>query len=138
VQWSGVTGTPRTTVTCLNLPTGATCAYDSNNKAVQITTSAGTPDGPYQIVIVFTMTQRTVAAVRHGRVLWAALAGSLGLPLGLLWIGWDGRKRRRWYVLVAGALLLMLLLPLAGCGGSNKSPVTTVTQVSVPLTLTVN
>ncbi len=43
-------------VTCLNLPTGASCSYSAAASAVTITTSATTPSGTYQITVVFTET----------------------------------------------------------------------------------
>ena len=43
-------------VTCLNLPSGATCNYSSTTNAVTITTSSTTPAGTYQITVIFTET----------------------------------------------------------------------------------
>src|SRR5208283_1781030 len=43
-------------VTCLNLPTGASCSYSSTTNAVTIATSSTTPKGTYQIIVVFTET----------------------------------------------------------------------------------
>jgi hypothetical protein len=41
-------------VTCLNLPTGATCSYSSTTNTVTIATTLATPAGTYQITAVFT------------------------------------------------------------------------------------
>jgi len=43
-------------VTCLNLPTGASCRYSSATNTLTITTSSTTPKGTYQITVVFTET----------------------------------------------------------------------------------
>jgi hypothetical protein len=44
------------TITCLNLPAGATCSYSSTTNTVTITTSATTPAGTYQVTVVFNET----------------------------------------------------------------------------------
>jgi hypothetical protein len=43
-------------VTCLNLPAGASCNYSAATGAVTIATSSATPKGTYQITVVFTET----------------------------------------------------------------------------------
>ena len=64
-------------VTCLNLPTGATCSYSSTINAVTITTSSTTPKGTYQIIVVFT---ETVSGAASGFILLPILL----LPLGFM------------------------------------------------------
>ena len=49
------------TVTCLNLPTGASCSYSATTNTLTITTTSATPKGTYQITVVFT---ETVSAQR--------------------------------------------------------------------------
>ena len=139
---TGGSGSGTVQVTCLNLPPGASCTYDSNSKKLTITTSGSTPKGLYQIVVVFTQTQPN-AALRHSRILLATFGG-LGLPFGFLWLGRRGKKRPIWLVVGLAALALVVLL--AACGGSSGSSTTAVatgaqnpavTQVSVPVTLQV-
>ena len=50
-------------VTCLNLPTGASCSYSSTTNTVTIATSSTTPKGTYQIIVVFTETVSGAASV---------------------------------------------------------------------------
>jgi hypothetical protein len=134
-----ITGVPSTvtqvTATCLNLPTGASCTYDSSSKTVTILTSPSTPKGTYQIVVVFTLTQQT-AALSHTRLLLAMLGPGIGLPFGLLWMGGRRRKRLHWGVLVL--IAVMMILSLAGCGGHSGQTSTTQQQSSLPLTLTIS
>jgi hypothetical protein len=107
---SGVTSV---TVTCLNLPPGATCSYSATTKTVTITTSSTTPKGTYQITVVFTET-----------VSGAGTAGIL-LPILLLPLVLLRRKlaaRGIWanaflgLVLMAGAAAVYIGI---GCGGSS-------------------
>jgi hypothetical protein len=101
------------TVTCLNLPAGATCSYSATTKTVTITTSSTTPAGTYQITVVFTET-----------VSGAGTAGIL-LPILLLPLVLLRRKlaaRGIWanaflgLVLMAGAAAVYIGI---GCGGSS-------------------
>jgi hypothetical protein len=135
VTITGVTAATSTvTVSCLNLPMGAACSYDSNTQMVTITTTAGvTPVGSYEVLLVFTVTQLQTAQLRR-RMLFAA--GLLGLPLGMLWMG--GRKRAiRWVIISLFALALAL--SLTGCGGVSgfNSGNTMKTQASMVVTLNV-
>jgi hypothetical protein len=142
ITLTGGSGGGSVQVSCLNLPAGASCSYDSSSKKLTIATSGSTPTGTYQIVVVFTQTQPS-AALRHSRILLATFGG-LGLPFGLLWLGRRGKKRQ--IRLVVGLAVLALVAMLAACGGSSGSSTTavatgaqnqSVTQVSIPVTLQV-
>ena len=106
-------GATNVSVTCLNLPTGASCSYSSSTGAVTITTSATTPAGTYQITVVFT---ETLPGAATGFVLFPFLL----LPLLLI------RKR-----LAARGIWLTVCLVFAltagvacavGCGGGGSGP----------------
>jgi len=137
VTVTGATTTPQVTLTCLNLPAGATCVYNSTSNTVTINISASTPKGTYEITMVFTVEQQTTAARAHSRTLLASWSGFLGLPLGLLWIGGGRRKKVLRGCLIA-FLGLWLMLSLAACGGSPSKTTTTTTQSSATVMLTVN
>ena len=98
------------TVSCLNLPTGATCSYSSTANTVTIATTAATPAGTYQITVVFTET-----------VTGAAAAGIL-LPILLLPLMRLRRKlnaRGAWATACLGLALLAGLAFSSGCGGGS-------------------
>jgi hypothetical protein len=99
-------------VTCLNLPTGATCSYSSATNTVTITTTAATPKGTYQITIVFT---ETVAGAATGWIL---------LPFLLLPLVFLRRKLAARGVWVSACLGVVLLAAAAvactGCGGGSN------------------
>lgn len=114
-------------VTCLNLPSGATCSYSAATNTVSIATAATTPSGTYQITVVFNETITTTTAG------WI-LAPFLLLPLFFI--------RRR---LTADRVWVCLALALAigvaaatGCGGSSSTQTqkTTQTQVTASSTVT--
>ncbi len=107
------------TVNCLNLPVGASCSYDASTKKLSIITSANTPKGTYQIIVVVSYSVQ-VATTSHPRLLFAMLGPGIGLPFGLLWMGGRRRKRLHWGVLVL--LALMMVVSLAGCGGHSDRP----------------
>ena len=104
-------------VTCLNLPAGATCSYSSASNAVTIATSAATtPAGTYQVTVVFTET-----------VPGAAAAGIL-LPILLLPLLLLRRKlaaRGIWLSACVGLLLLAATAFSIGCGGGGSKTSTT-------------
>jgi hypothetical protein len=132
VTFSGSVKAAQISATCINLPPGVTCKYDSSTATVTISTSPTTPRGSYQIGVIFTVTQ--LASVRRNGLLFAAYGGLLGLPLGAVWIAVArGGKRRRW-ALILPALLLVAVL--ASCGGSS-TPVPPGTQSTVAVTLNV-
>jgi hypothetical protein len=103
-------------VTCLNLPTGATCSYSSTTNALTIATSPTTPAGTYQIIVVFTET-----------VSGAATAGIL-LPILLLPLVLVQRKltaRGIWFSACLGLILMAATAFSIGCGGGGSSSTTT-------------
>ena len=116
VTFTGTATGATITATCVNLPTGATCSY--SNGVVTITAAANTPAGNYPVIVIFTETQQMAARMGHAPIYLATSFGLMGLPLGLLWIG-GGRKKafRRFLIALIG---LLLVLSLAGCGGSAK------------------
>jgi hypothetical protein len=106
-------------VTCLNLPTGATCSYSSATGAVTITTSSTTPKGTYQITVVFTET----------------MAGSASafvvLPLLLLPLLVMRRKlvgRNIWFAASLALVVLAGVATAVGCGGSSSVSLTSPTH----------
>jgi hypothetical protein len=124
-------------VTCLNLPTEASCSYSSTTGAVTITTSATTPPGTYQITVVFTET-----------LPGAAGAGIL-LPILLLPLFFLRRrmaKRGIWFAACVGLILLVAAASNIGCGGggslgssgSNPPPATHQVTSSGIVSLTVH
>lgn len=114
-------------VTCLNLPSGATCSYSTATNTVSIATSATTPSGTYHVTVVF---YETITTTSTGWI----LAPFLLFPLFFI--------RRRF---AAGGVWVCLALALAicvatvtGCGGSSstQTPKTTQTQVTASSTVT--
>jgi hypothetical protein len=95
-------------VTCLNLPTGASCSYSSTTNTVMIATSSTTPKGTYQIIVVFT---ETVSGAASGFIL---------LPILLLPLGFMRRKlaaRGIWLTACLGLVLMATAALSIGCGG---------------------
>jgi hypothetical protein len=95
-------------VTCLNLPTGASCSYSSTTNTVTIATSSTTPKGTYQIIVVFT---ETVSGAASGFIL---------LPILLLPLGFMRRKlaaRGIWLTACLGLVLMATAALSIGCGG---------------------
>ncbi len=106
-------------VTCLNLPTGATCSYASTTGAVTVATSPTTPKGTYQITVVFTET----------------MAGSASafvvLPLLLLPLLFMRRKlvgRNNWFAASLALAILAGVATAVGCGGSSSVSLTSPTH----------
>jgi hypothetical protein len=121
------------TVTCLNLPSGATCSYSAANQQVSIATTSATPKGNYLVTVVFTQTISGAAA-------------SLLLPI--LTLPFLSRRRLTKRIRKGCSLcLLMLLLAFAvfeiGCSGaggassSGGSPTASQMQSSGVVTLVV-
>jgi len=97
-------------VTCLNLPTGATCSYSATTNTLTITTSSTTPKGTYQITVVFT---ETVSGAATSWIL---------LPILLLPLVYLRRKlaaRGVWVTACLGLVLLAAVAYTSGCGGSS-------------------
>jgi hypothetical protein len=112
---------------CLNLPTGATCSYASNT--VTIATTASTPKGTYQIVVVFTETVPG-ASITTAFVL---------LPILLMPLAFVRKRLPSRGVLFTACIGLLLLAGAAfvtGCGGSTATQTHQVTS-SAAVTLTV-
>jgi subtilase family serine protease len=104
-------------VTCLNLPAGASCSYASN--VVTITTSSTTPKGTYQITVVF---NETVSGSSAGIILPILL-----LPLLF------ARRRLTGRGILFACLGLALIAGSAlsiGCGGGGGSSSTPVTPTN--------
>ena len=120
-------------VSCLDLPAGASCSYA--NGAVTVATAANTPAGTYVITVVFTETLTGVAA------------GFFCLPFLVLPLAIRRRRSRgtRRLVLALAALTLMaggLLFTGcagggAGSGGGSIAPTTHQTTSSAAVTLIV-
>jgi len=120
------------TVSCLNLPTGASCSYSASSGTVTIATTTSTPKGIYQTTVVFTETVSGTTAA-------GLLLPFLILPL------WFVRRRLagkgRWVSAGLCLILLIAALSATGCGGgssssSSSAPAQTVTS-SGTVTLTV-
>jgi sugar lactone lactonase YvrE len=105
-------------VTCLNLPTGATCSYSVTTNTVTITTTSASPKGTYQITVVFT---ETVSGAASGWIL---------LPILLLPLMFLRRRLSARGVWVSAGLGLVMLAGAAvacvGCssggGGTSSTP----------------
>jgi hypothetical protein len=97
-------------VTCLNLPTGASCSYSSITNTVTIATSSTTPKGTYQIIVVFT------------EMVSGAASGFILLPILLLPLGCMRRKlaaRGIWLTACLGLVLMATAALSIGCGGGG-------------------
>jgi hypothetical protein len=95
-------------VSCLNLPAGASCSYA--NGAVTITTAANTPAGTYVITVVFTET------------LPGAAAAFFCLPFLLVPLAIKRRRSRGIQRMVFALAALTLMaggLLFIGCGGAG-------------------
>jgi hypothetical protein len=134
ISFAALSNGAQITATCLNLPTGASCSFDTITKIVTIATTALTSKGQYQITILFTVTQQNIAMVRSPISL-ATWLGFAGLPLGFFWMGTRQNKIR-----VTVLLGICLVLTLAGCGGGHPStaPTNAIAQTSLPLIVNVN
>lgn len=105
---------------CLNLPTSATCSYNSSTQTLTITTDPSTPRGQYVVTVVFTVA--TTAS------LWLPTALASILPFGFFA---DGRlRRRRLLALLAIAALATVTLVACGGGSSQTTSTTTTTTIS--------
>jgi len=95
-------------VTCLNLPVGASCSYSSATNTVTIATSSTTPKGTYQITVVFTETVTGAAFL---------------VPILLLPLGFMRRKRAArgiWLTACLGLVLMATAALSIGCGGGSS------------------
>jgi sugar lactone lactonase YvrE len=99
-------------VTCLNLPIGATCSYSSSTDTVTVATSSTTPPGTYQVILVFTETVSGTATA------------SILLPILLLPLVFLRRKLALRGIWVNACVWLVLTGALAfstACGGGSGS-----------------
>jgi hypothetical protein len=96
-------------VTCLNLPSGATCSYSSATGTLTITTSSSTRAGIYVITAVFTET------------LPGAATALLLLPILLRPRTRGGCKSKyaRISLLACAGIIILIALAGNGCGGGN-------------------
>ncbi len=126
-------GATNVSVSCLNLPAGASCSYSGSTLTVNTTSS--TPKGSYQIIAVFSET------------IPVTTAAGMSLPF-LLMPFFSRRKKQKDKTRMLMVALMVILSCLAfaglsGCGGnssSNSSPPPAKTQTvtsSVGVTLTV-
>jgi hypothetical protein len=104
-----------TSVTCLNLPAGASCAWSATTGVLTIATAQATPAGVYPITVVVTESVPASSAIR------------LVIPLVLLpWILFRRKLRRRLMRVADYASLLLVAAALvsacASIGGSSTSP----------------
>jgi hypothetical protein len=130
---TGLSSSALLTATCLNLPAGANCSFDSNSRSVTIATTSATPKQQYEITVVCAATQQITAMVRGSSMIWLGFAV---VPFAL--IGCRRGKSR----LFALLLSCTIVLTLAGCGSGGSVPgpgsVSTSTQTSLSFTLNVN
>jgi sugar lactone lactonase YvrE len=122
------------TVTCLNLPAGASCSYSSTTSTVSIATSSTTPAGTDQIIVVFTET------------LPGAATGLILLPFLLLPLAWarlHSIRRHGWITACLCTLVLVGIVAIgcsggsSGNGGGTPSPQTHIVTSSGVVSLTV-
>ncbi len=104
-------------VSCLNLPTGASCGYSSSTNTVTIWTGSTTPTGMYQVTVVFS---ETITGTSFGL-----------LPLLLLLPVNKARKRlvkgTMWLQLLLGVALLGVGITGTGCSGNSSGSASTAT-----------
>lgn len=122
------------TVSCLNLPAGASCSYSSTSGTVSIATSSTTPSGTYQITAVFNETQ-------------SIAAGYVLVPFLLLPLMFIRRKLFAKGAWIAACMLIVVMLGAmaatgcsAGTAGSQPGqtgPTTEQVTSSGVVTLTV-
>jgi len=109
-------------VSCLNLPSGATCSYSSATGSVTIATTSGTLAGIYRVTVVF-------AETIPGTTSALFLLPLLLLPLITIRKRWQARGI--W--LLAGLAIVLTAGAAAGCGGAGNlstTPFPTTQQVT--------
>jgi hypothetical protein len=105
------------TVSCLNLPSGASCSYPASANALTITTSTSTPSGTYQVTAVFRETLPGSASA-------LVFAAFLLLPLAVARKKW--RKEHVW--MLAFLTLALSAFVVSGCGGGSGGSATSPTH----------
>lgn len=95
-------------VSCLNLPSGASCSYSASPAALTVTTASSTPPGTYQITAVF-------HEVLPGSTTALVLGSFLLIPLAAF-----RRKRGTLHIWTLALLALVLSsFTLTSCGGGS-------------------
>ncbi len=120
------------TVSCLNLPSGANCSFDSSTNKLTITTSNTTAAGEYQVTIVVRYGS-ALAMLRQAPIFWASLLPPLGLSLAM---AGRGRRLKQKRLSLAVLLAMVFLFGLISCGGSGTSPAAT-DQASLPVAVSI-
>ncbi len=126
-----LTPTPSTgsaiTFACSNLPALATCTF--------VPASQPPTSSPVDIALTIATTAHTSSALERPRTFYAVWLPFSGLGLiGIVMIG--RRRKNRKTVVVFIAAGLMMLLALAGCGGSSINTATGTPAGSYPVTVT--
>jgi len=106
-------------VSCLNLPGGATCTYSATTKTVTISTTAASPSGTYQITVIFTETLPGTATAQ-------VLLPILLLPL--LLVRRKMAQRGIWFTACLALVLLAGMACSTGCGGGGTQSTTPATH----------
>jgi hypothetical protein len=121
-------------VTCLNLPSGATCSYSATTGALTISTSSSTPAGTYQITAVFTETLPGASSA-------VVIVPMLLLPLMLSRKRWASGRIR---LAVCLGSVFVIAAAVSGCGGgggggggTTQGPQTHQVTISGSVSLTV-
>ena len=102
------TSASNVTVSCLNLPSGASCTYSSSPSVLTVSTSDSTPAGTYQITAVFSETLPGASSA-------AFLTPFLSLAL-LRFRKKSGKQLAR---ILGFFALIGLALAFSGCGGGG-------------------
>lgn len=115
-------GMTNVSVACLNLPTGASCAYTPGSGTVTVATGANTPKGTYSVTLVFT-----------GEIPSTTSAGWIVAPFLLIPVWLFGRRARRSRLWTAVCVLVVLTgtWAIVGCGGASSAAGGGTTQVQV-------
>jgi hypothetical protein len=111
------------TVSCLNLPVGASCTYSTTSHQVIITTSPNTPKGVYQITVVFASTSTIPVST------------VMLLPIFLLPLAFAGRRRKGLLTASLSLILLASTLIASGCGDSISQSVNSTASSLVTLAI---
>jgi uncharacterized repeat protein (TIGR01451 family) len=115
------------TFACSNLPALATCTF--------VPASQPPTNSPVDIALTIATTAHTSSALERPRTFYAVWLPFSGLGLiGIVMIG--RRRKNRKTVVVFIAAGLMMLLALAGCGGSSINTATGTPAGSYPVTVT--
>jgi len=113
------------TVSCLNLPTGASCSYVQATGAVTITTSSTTPAGIYQITVVFT---ETVSGAVPALILLPILLLPLARARKSKTVGRIGQ-------MICLGIMLIAVAASVGCAGGVGQTHTVTSSGAVNLTV---